>query len=187
MKCCCEIRTDSRNIESNRNEWNWIETDWNKSRWIEQTERTSKRKIVEWILIADFRKEWRNYWRRTNTVKIECKLRRTRNARNWMKWFTRKIQESCDCLLIGRFTDSSRWKSLLNHRMSDIVYHYRWNIVMKQMSLMKEYLKCVKQWPLRPSDICFNGILTWRYLKDIDEQIFVKETNTLMSFKCVKL
>ena len=125
-----------------------------------------KKQIAEWVLIADFRKRtitmivaWRwklklhlmnRLWaRRTNTVKIECKLRRTRNANRWMKWFTRKIQITCNSILTWRFTDSSSRESLLNQRMSDSMYHNRWNELMKQMSLMKEYLKCMKQWPLR--------------------------------------
>ncbi len=169
-----KIRANSRNIESDSIERIRIATDWNKSRWTEQSKWRSKKQIAEWVLIRAFKSVHKECWakrritmivawrwklklhlmnrlraRRTNTLKIECKLRRTRNANRWMKWFTREIQESCNSILTWRFTDSSSRESLLNQRMSDSMYHNRRNELMKQMSLMKEYLKCVKQWPLR--------------------------------------
>ena len=127
------------------------------------------------------------YKRRTNTVNVEWIVRRTTNAKRWMKRFTRKIQESCVSILTRRLNDSRSRKSLLNQRMSDFVYHSCWNFLMKQMSVMKEHMIRMKQRQMRSPNVRTYGILTWSNLKDIDESIFVKQKNTLMSFKCVKL
>ena len=127
------------------------------------------------------------YIRRTRAMKIEWIMRCSRNARIDINNRTRKIQRTCKWLLIKSFNNSRGWESLLNQRMSDSLYHYCRNIMMKQMSMMKKYMISWLKWSLRSSNICINGSMTWSNRKNIKQSIFVMKKNTLMSIKCLKL
>ena len=135
-----EARADSTDSESDWSEWFWIEEAWRTTESFESAKWRSKSKIDERILIADDtiirRKSQgsriiRRSRRWTNALKTIRRLNTSRNASNHLKRFARKIQRTCNCLLIRRNTNSKCWKSLLNQRMSCSLYYSRRNILMK--------------------------------------------------------
>lgn len=125
-------RTYSKTIESDWSKRTRVAKSRNKEIWTWAMNWRFE-KSVESVLIATCRKRNRNSlneWS-SNTLKAYRRLRSSRNARASSHRITRKIQRACNSVLTWRFTDSSRRKSLLNQRMSDIVYHSCWNILMK--------------------------------------------------------